>query len=187
MNADEKQIADFLKSKGLTPEEFTKEEKQNSKTPDFRVLKDDKLAFFCEIKSISADESISWNTIFGLITKKIHEAVKQFDAVNRNVRCPNVLVFLNHDKSCKFKDLINAVTGYIEIGDNEVVKFPYASKFADGRIKEEKNRIHLFIWTDEFSSKRGYIFNMTKAISKKVCFKALYSYFPPTKLKILNI
>lgn len=181
MNADEQQIADFLKSKGLLPEEFTKEEKQNSKTPDFRVLKDNKLAFFCEVKSISADESVAWSTILDGISNKIHEAVKQFDAVNPHLTYPNVLAFVNHDESCKSNDLINAITGCELIGANNSIPLPFATKFSHGRIKEERLQVGLYIWKDKSGLYK--LFNK----SPKEHFISLCGFFGVDSKSLKNI
>ena len=56
MIQDKKLVADFLASKGLRTEEFSKKEKAQSKTPDFRVFCEQDFAFYCEVKSLSRDD-----------------------------------------------------------------------------------------------------------------------------------
>ena len=56
MDIDEQKIADLLRKRGLIAKEFSKKEKGELKTPDFRVFKEDELVFFCEVKTIDRDE-----------------------------------------------------------------------------------------------------------------------------------
>lgn len=171
MSSEEQLVVDLLQEKNLRAEIFTKEEKDKSKTPDFRVFKEDELAFFCEVKT--SGETVDGyrnDPIFNRISNKIHEAVKQFDAVNPNLKYPNVLFFVNHDDICVFDDLVSVITGDLVADDGS--RNDIYSKFSDGRIKEEKFRIHLFIWIDEFEGNR-YYFNP----SNKQHFDNLCSYF----------
>jgi hypothetical protein len=159
MDNDEKKIADILFSKSLRVEEFTKEETRDSKSPDFRVFKNNVLVFFCEVKTISHDE---WSDgarndpVFNRISNKIHEAVQQFDAINPTLEYPNVLAFVNHDNMCDSLDLVAVTTGHFL--SEEGGRHPIYLQFSEGRIKEEKFRIHLYIWIDEFKGNR-YLFN----------------------------
>jgi hypothetical protein len=54
MNASETIVNQLLKY-GLRCMPFTKQEKLNRKTPDYRVFRDDSFSFFCEIKEIAED------------------------------------------------------------------------------------------------------------------------------------
>lgn len=173
MNADEQQIMGFLRKKDLQAREFTKKERGLSKTPDFRVYKGDKFVFFCEVKTIACDDLIN-NLVakappgkivgyiqddprFNRISNKIHEAVQQFNSVNPNSQFPNVLALVNHDNACGWLDLIGVTTGqFLAEGGSQ---HPIYTKYSKGRIKEEKFKIDLYIWVDEF--KREYfLFNL---------------------------
>jgi hypothetical protein len=173
MNKDERIIVDLLMKRDLQVKAFTKEKKAISKTPDLRVLKDDKLAFFCEVKTIEHDtwlEKIIMNapplTIvggggndprFNRIEGKIHEASLQFAAVNPNSEYPNVLAFVNHDDLCGIRDLESVLTGQFFAEGGKL--FPIYMKYSEGRIKEEKYQIHLYIWSDAFKG-NFYRFNI---------------------------
>ena len=134
-----------------------------SKTPDFRVLLGDQLRFFCEVKSIDRDiwldrqfdEAASSelvggsrpDPIFNRLTDDIHTGIKQFSAVNPGDKYPNVLAFVNHDEKCGVLDLIGVFTGGFISADGKIL--PIYLKFSQGRIKDEKKRVHLFIWLDD--------------------------------------
>jgi len=162
MNRDENTVRDFLKEHSLIAEKFSKKEKNQSRTPDFRVFKKNELVFCCEVKSIeqdSFDELVlkhgfysraGKNPIDDIISKKIHEAYRQFSAVNKGCNLPNVLVFVNHERTFQWKygalqrvvgEVILLIDGrYLHVGNRAI----------DGRIKTEKFDIHLYIWIDVF-------------------------------------
>jgi hypothetical protein len=49
--------------------------------------------------------------IFNRLADRIHDATKQFGAVNRDHEFPNVLVCTNSDTHCGFPDLLGVLTG----------------------------------------------------------------------------
>ncbi|KFI22276.1 hypothetical protein [Nitrosococcus oceani] len=168
MDADEVRVKDFLESKGLAPERFTKQEIRAGKTPDFRVLLNGDLQFFCEVKSSQEsrwlDEQLENSEagqlvggsrndlIFNRLASDVHQAISQFDAVNGEWEVPNVLALVNHDEMCGFNDVLAVVTGnfYAENG----AAHPIYRQFSHGRIREEKRRIDLFIWLDDYKPHR---------------------------------
>ena len=52
----EARVREYLTATGLRVERFTKAEMQRGRTPDFRVLAGDELAFYCEVKTAQEDE-----------------------------------------------------------------------------------------------------------------------------------
>jgi hypothetical protein len=168
VDADEVRVKDFLESKGLTPERFTKQEVHAGKTPDFRVMLNGELLFFCEVKSSQEDRFLDMHLenveggqliggprndpIFNRLASDIHKATSQFDAVNGAWEVPNVLAIVNHDEMCGFNDLLAVVTGnfYVENGSAA----PIYRQFSHGRIREEKRKIDLFIWLDDHKPHR---------------------------------
>lgn len=168
MDPDEDRVKGFLESKGLAPERFTKRELRAGKTPDFRVLRDGDLQFFCEVKSSPKDRwldeqmveaeagevvgGVRDDPIFNRLTSDIHQAIKQFDAVNGGWEVPNVLALVNHDEMCGFNDLLAILTGNF-YADDGVVHHIYR-QFSHGRIREEKRRIDLFVWLDDYRPDR---------------------------------
>ena len=126
--------------------EFSKKEKKGSKTPDFRVYSEGRLAFFCEVKGISQNvpSGVHADSIYNRITTKIHEAVQQFEAVNPTGAESNALAFVTDDDFWDEDDLIQTMKGTFD-ADNGSCDRIYI-KYSQGRIKDEKYRIHLYIW-----------------------------------------
>ena len=165
MIRDKKLVADFLESKGLRAKEFSKEERTQSKTPDFRVFHEQGFAFFCEVKSLFGDDWVNQqlevtnlgndddasrhDPTYNRVSQKIHEAVKQFNAVNQDLVHPNVLVFINHVEGSDVLDLSIVCTGGVITDSGKWL--PIGRKFSEGRIRDKKRRIHLFIWIDDFN------------------------------------
>ncbi len=82
------------------------------------------------------------------ITGQIHNAVGQFDAVNPAMEHPNVLAIVNGDDEAGMTDLIAVLTGnaYCESGD----VWPMFREYSEGRIREEKLRVHLYLWFNKW-------------------------------------
>lgn len=183
MASDELRVAEYLLESGLRSEPFSSSEKQKGKTPDFRVFRCDEFAFFCEVKGISRDGWLDGqlekvpkgqlagglrpDPIYNRLSSKIHEAVKQFDAVNPGADLPNVLVLVNHDDLCDWKDLISVTTGKVLTDDGRSLDI--FRKYSEGRIRDERWRIHLYIWLDDFKDDHKF-FNMNATSHKeKLC------------------
>jgi len=162
MSSDEDKVSDYLAHKGLRANVFSKEARQKGKTPDFSVYSNNGLEFYCEVKSIQKDtvQGLRKDPVFNRLTDDVHTAVKQLHAVNENTAYPDVLAFVNHDDKCGFLDLIAVLTGDF-INQNEE-HYPIYRQFSEGRIKDEKSRIHLFIWLDDFKPER-LLFSQTQA------------------------
>lgn len=159
MDAGEIIVAEYLMDKGFRPERFSKSEQRNGKTPDYRVFRDEEFAFFCEVKTIPLDTwwgGLRNDPTFNRLSGDIHDAVKQFDAVNPKLEHPNVLAIVNQDFRTGFTDLVNVTTG-CAITDEGA--HPIYRRFSEGRIKEEKSRIHLYVWLDNYKANRLY-FNL---------------------------
>ncbi|MFH0771142.1 MAG: hypothetical protein V1933_00800 [Candidatus Omnitrophota bacterium] len=143
---EENKVANYLKNMGLCCIRFSKEEMRQGKTPDYKVYKNKDLKFFCEVKAVNAILCGGDDPIFNKLTDDIHEAMKQFNAVNLNGNYPNVLAFINHndDEFYNFTDLRDTITGngITDTGKNE----PIYKNFSEGRIRKEKMNIHLYIW-----------------------------------------
>lgn len=180
---DESRIEDFLKNTGFSCQRFSKGEKKHGKNPDFKVYKNNELIFFCEVKTIEKDNWASGarnDPIFNRITDDIHTAIKQFDAVNKNISYPNVLTFVNYDSMCDIEDLISTLTGLFFADDGK--QYPIYRQFSSGRIKSEKMRIHLYIWFDN-NNQPKLLFNQ----SNRIFYLKLCQLFgkDPSKIKSL--
>lgn len=170
MENDKKKVELFFENHALKVSRFSKLEMRRGKTPDFKVHSDSSndLLFYCEVKSIKKDEwldiqiaavspgeiagGLRKDPIFNRLTDDIYEASKQFDAVNPDLAFPNVLAFVNHDSGCGFLNLIAVLTGNAMTEGSGAI--PIYRLYSEGRIKSKKDRIHLFIWLDDFKPLR---------------------------------
>lgn len=168
MDPDEEKVKHYLEERGFTVERFSKTETRAGKKADFRVLRNGEFLFYCEVKSSPEDRWLDEqldsaargelaggarnDPIFNRLTKDIHEAVKQFDAVNKDQRHPNVLALVNHDDMCGFSDLLGILTGNFYASDGTA--HPIYRQFSHSRIKDEKGKVHLFIWLDDHKPDR---------------------------------
>lgn len=156
MNDSERLVSEALAAKGLRCEEFSKDEKRAGRTPDFRVFQGGALAFFCEVKEIAPDrvEGVRPDPIPNRLSADIHRAAGQFDAVNPQQEHPNVLAFVNNDDRCDSLDLVGVVTGHLLLEGNRAA--PIYTWVSEGRIRDEKDRIHLYLWFDRFKANRMF-------------------------------
>jgi len=162
-DSDEDRLAAYLAERGLSTTRFSKDERRTRKTPDFRVAAGSNVVAYCEVKSIALDTWLDRlfakarpseivggarkDPVFNRLTDDIHTAVHQFDAVNPDCALPNILGIANHDKSCGFLDLLAVLTGNFYGTEGA---HPIYRQFSEGRIKDEKSRIHVYIWLDDF-------------------------------------
>lgn len=156
----ERLVTDALAAKDLRAVRFTKEEKRGRKTPDFRVLRGSELAFYCEVKEVAEDdwaEGGRSDPIYNRLTDDIHTAVKQFSSVNPDRREPNVLAFVNNDSRCGYPDLLGVTTGQFFADDGSYD--PIYTQYSEGRIREEKFQVDLYLWFDSFMANQ-LLFNM---------------------------
>src|ERR1017187_2381986 len=77
-------------------------------------------------------------------------AVGQFDAVNPAMTSPNVLAIVNGDTAAGFTDLIQVLTGNAYCESGKVI--PMFREFSEGRIREEKLRVHLYLWFNDWKT-----------------------------------
>lgn len=157
-------VQKYLMSVDLRAERFEKHEMRNGKTPDFRVFRGDELAFYCEVKTSQEDEwlkrrladappltlvgGVRPDPTYNRIANYVHTSVAQFDAVNQKLERPNVLAIVNGDSHVAFDDLISVLTGDAYCESGEVI--PMFCGYSEGRIREEKLRVHLYLWFNDW-------------------------------------
>jgi hypothetical protein len=193
---DNERVKELFQAYALRCEQFSKEEMHESKTPDFRVYQGSEMAFFCEVKSAAEDEWLNrqldsapagmlvggarHDPIYNRIENKIHEAIKQFDAVNPIQAHPNVLVLVNHDRHADKSDLEAVLTGSIPLqGGGRLHGF---TNYSHGRIRDDKFRIHLYLWLDEALNGKFFLFSEripTHYAKLKDLFSAKDEYIRP--------
>ncbi len=154
-------VYDYLTGLGLSVYRFAKASMRRSRTPDFRVLSGQQLAFYCEVKTAQEDEwlerqldaappgtlvgGLRPDSTYNRVSSYVHSAVGQFDAVNPGCEYPNVLAIVNNDSDAGLPDLLAVLTGNAYTNSGPIRMFGNCS---DGRIREEKHRIHLYVWFD---------------------------------------
>ncbi len=144
-------VVSELEAQDFRCEGFSKEEKRAGKTPDRRVYRGGEFAFFLEVKEIEDVVTHGLgDSILDRIAARIHDAVKQFGAVNPDLEHPNVLALVNCNRMCGSLDLIEVVTGRRLLEGGETV--PTGLRWSEGRIRDEKWRIHLYLWFDSFKA-----------------------------------
>jgi hypothetical protein len=162
----EGRVEAYLTAAGLRVARFRKGEMRQGRTPDFRVFANENLAFYCEVKTAQEDEWLDkqlaaaspltlvggWrpDPTYSRVNNQIHSAVGQFDAVNPAMDHPNVLAIVNGDDGAGFTDLIQVLTGNAYCESGEVI--PMFREYSEGRIREEKLRVHLYLWFNEWKA-----------------------------------
>jgi len=184
VDPNEKIVAGFLSERGFRCVRFSTDEIGRAPTPDFRVYQGADFRFFCEVKTINKDiwldkqlsvvppgtmaGGLRDDPTFNRLTSDIHTATKQFDAVNPDVEFPNVLAFVNNESTCILHDLYEVFTGNFRSQDGTL--YPISKKYSEGRIREKKFRIHMFIWIDLCKSTHNFMYtDMTNAHVSSLC------------------
>jgi hypothetical protein len=174
---DEELVIKLLAEKGLRAERFSKAEMRQGKTPDFRVFQGGALKFFCEVKSVEDDTwldrqldaaapgqivgGLRDDPVYNRLTADIHQVTAQFLAVNPDSKIPNLMVFVNHDSMCDEQDMAGVLTGQFFSDDGTSHRI--YTKYSEGRIKNEKDLIHLFCWVEE-GRYRALMFNQAHPV-----------------------
>lgn len=166
----EKVVALFAEH-GLDAVTYSGEDMNSQKAPDLKIQLDGELVAYCEVKSPGQD---TWledllaeaapgeivggardDPTFNRLSSHIHKAVKQLNAVNPDREFPNILVMVSHDNASTRSDLYETITGYLLSSDG--THYPTMLRVSEGRIREDKQQIDLYIWIDSNSGKTSYL------------------------------
>jgi hypothetical protein len=143
-----------------------------SETPDFKVMRAGRVIAFCEVKSPRddwLDEQIDAappgqlagghrpDPTFNRIARLVKKAASQFDAVNADRSLPNILVLVNHADASNVDDLVVTLTGTFVTDSGEHI--PTVRHLSEGRIRQARHRIDLYVWIDVKTSAVQYRFN----------------------------
>jgi hypothetical protein len=162
LSSDEALVLGYWQGKGFEVGAFAKNEMRDFKTPDFRLSRGGVELALCEVKSFQRDEwlerqlkdaapgelvgGLRPDPVFNRISNAVHTAFKQFESANSDHRLLNFLILVNHDTSAKPEDLDRVLTGY---EDPLHGRFDSTCmQFSEGRIREEKRQIDLYVWMD---------------------------------------
>ena len=159
----EQRAIEFFMQYGLTCVRYPKEELRKGKTPDFRVYRGSEFVLFAEAKHIQEDLWLDKQlraappmTIVGglrpdpipnRIADDIYTAAKQLATVNPDREYPNVLALTNSDHQCDIGDLRAVIEGNVRFESGLVE--PMHKNISEGRIKEPKQTIDLYVWCNE--------------------------------------
>jgi hypothetical protein len=161
VNSDdaERSVCEALEARGLRCERFSKAEIRAGKTPDRRVYQGEEFAFYLEVKEIDdvVTHSPGGDSILDRVAARIHDAVKQFDAVNPDRTHPNVLAFVNRNSMCSALDLIEVMTGHRLLEGGETA--PIGVRWSESRIRNEKLRVDPWLWFDSDRADPHVFFN----------------------------
>lgn len=183
LSSDEALALGYWQGKGFEVVSFAKNEMRDRKTPDFFLKRGGEEVALCEVKSFQRDAwleeqlkdsapgelvgGLRPDPIFNRISNAVHTAVRQFDSVNPDHRLLNFLFLVNHDRGAKSEDLDRVLTGYENprrgIFDSTCVQF------SEGRIREEKYKIDLYVWFDGEIGSREYRFLGNPKTHERVC------------------
>jgi hypothetical protein len=137
--------------------------------PDFEYIRDGQRVFVAELKDIEyhpPSEQRGWtipkpdekshrfshktDNAVSRVADKIHDAFRQL----KTSPPPRILILLNGDSMVDVKDLEEAFTGQHVYGSEA---FSYVNvvskKIAEGKIREEKSKIDLYIWIERRNEK----------------------------------
>jgi hypothetical protein len=164
---DIEKVKALFADRGLEAVNYSGEDVGETTTPDLEIWLDDERVAYCEVKSPGQDTwledqlaeaepgeivgGVRDDPIFNRLSSHIHKAVKQLSAVNTDHSVPNFLVMVNHDSASGPSDLYETITGYFL--SNDGTRHPTMLRVSEGRIREDKQNIDLFIWFDTSTGK----------------------------------
>jgi ribosomal protein L30 len=149
--------------------------RKDEKGPDFKIMEEDELVAYCELKSPRDDWLLDpvhgenpktrRDPFYRNLANHIETAVMQFDAVNPDRAVPNVLVFVNHALDKDRRDLRMVFEG-VSVPNGKPI--PVVGK--QQQMQDAAKRIDLFLWIDarESSCPRP-LFDSNAPHAKAVC------------------
>ncbi len=101
--------------------------------------------------------------------------------MNPHLQHPNVLAFVNNDRKCGSLDLIGVITGYLLTEGGGAA--PVYLNYSEGRIRDEKHRIHLYLWFDSFKAKKIFFNKADQRYMARLCS---YFGFDPKRIRDID-
>jgi hypothetical protein len=135
-------LKQYLESKGLTVRKIPE---SDTKTVDFEVLSQGKIALYLEEKTLELTP-LAWKSVdpvYNAIAKHIKEAVKQFKSINPDKRVPNVLAITNMDPNRNVNHLLSTLTGQVITATGKVRWINNLQS-----IEDDLSLIDLYLWFD---------------------------------------
>lgn len=136
-------------------------------TADFELISDGKVVAVAELKTFQPGDAAEVGLdcqddelIAGVLdndngTERVGNAINKAAKQLRGYECPKVLVLLNFDECMDECDLVAAYRGELNYSgsDGRRTVDRSAARVAEGRIKEKKRLIDVFLWVDGRSGK----------------------------------
>ncbi len=143
-------------AKGIVLEPYDAAERNQGKTPDFKLMKDGALVGYCELKSLFDFEVLEGPPEGGMAVRRnlpfyrklgqhIRGASQQLDAENRTRDKPNVMVFVSHTPEIERKDLRATIVGLPVPGGSPVYLL---GRKMQHQVMAAARKIDLFLWID---------------------------------------
>jgi hypothetical protein len=138
-----------------------------SPTADFELISDGKVATVAELKTFQSGDAAEVELdcqedelIAGVLgtdngTERVGNAINKAARQLPGYECPKVLVLLNFDECMDESDLVAAYRGELNYlgSDGHRTIDRSAARVAEGRIREKKRLIDVFLWVDGRSGK----------------------------------
>jgi hypothetical protein len=145
---------------------------KNGRTSDFEFVIDGRRAFVCELKDF-IDIPLTEKYGFTVVNHPngIVEAHKKHNATNRISDAiagayeqlsrypePKILAILNFSRFLGVEDLVETYKGYRVLGVEDGITYldTYARRASEGKIKDIKKAIDLYIWIDSSSKDSSF-------------------------------
>ena len=160
----EKYVQNLFRDRyGIFLKKIDERDGKGGKEPDFEYIENDKRIFVCELKeyeAVNPSEKTGWEVTHhsdgsieatrnsnapNKVSGSIHQAYKQLQKYS----VPKILIFLNHYPGLDVGDLDETYKGFGEysIGYRKLID-TYYKRASEGKIKDEKVKIDLYIWID---------------------------------------
>ena len=141
----------------ILPQPYSDADRNRGKTPDFKLMKDDLLSAYCEMKSPRDDYIFEKPADGGPAMRKnvpfyrklgrhVSDAVEQLAAVNPDRKVPNIVAFVSHCPDIERRDLIATISG-LQVPDSNRKVFLLGGKL-QGQVIEAARNVDLFLWVN---------------------------------------
>lgn len=174
----------YLQNHGFLPKKIdTTKLGEGKKSPDLEVKENQKLVFYCEVKTPDlrlneATQIFHWSTTHSKLRGFIHTAVKQFKDRDPNHSLPWVLAFTSSNFQLNWSNFAHCIEGVVAYNGN-VVKDLSESRFIKDTNSDLKE-IDLFVWCQvneqekkiyqmvHFVNHESVLLNESEKISRKL-------------------
>jgi hypothetical protein len=122
-------VKKYLIKHGFNPQEIkTKKLPQGKKSPDLIVYKNEKIIFYCEIKTPEhklnpLTNMYHWDTTFNKLRRFIHTARKQFEDFDHEHKYPWVVVFTSDHPQLNWTSFYHNVIGAVAYNGKVIKNF----------------------------------------------------------------